>query len=146
MRSRQRWSAAISLDQLMDEKSRNPAPIRSNISRLCRFTDRSAPIQDPIQRATRESCFAWHGPRWLSSDPQSELPQPQGPDPVWNNAIAETGGCSTIAVRKVAANTKPFLLQTTGDMAAQFRPDERRLLAIHIRGRHWGLPHGLPQS
>ena len=66
---------------------------------------------------------------------------PQGPDPVWNNANCRNRRLfSDRAVKKVAANTKPFLLQTyRRDMGGgNFVLMKDLSSPIHVRGRHWG--------
>ena len=79
------------------------------------FTDRILPpIQDPIQKIRSPNRVLRRlGQGRLSSDPQSELSPAAGPDPVWNNANCRNRRLfNDRAVKKVAANTKPFLLQT----------------------------------
>ena len=57
-------------------------------------------------------CVAWAKGGYLPThNPNYRLPQ--GPDPVWNNANCRNRRLfNDRAVKKVAANTKPFLLQT----------------------------------
>src|SRR6202158_515933 len=107
----------IRLDQLMDENYReilgtNPRPYLTD---YVAFTDRILPpIQDPVQKIDPRIvfCVAWAKGGYLPThNPNYRLPQ--GPDPVWNNANCRNKRLfNDRAVRKVADNTKPFLLQT----------------------------------
>jgi methyl-accepting chemotaxis protein len=66
---------------------------------------------------------------------------PQGSDPVWNNANCRNRRLfNDRAVQKVAANTKPFLLQTyRRDMGGgKFVLMKDLSSPIRVRGRHWG--------
>ena len=66
---------------------------------------------------------------------------PQGPDPVWNNANCRNRRLfNDRAVKKVAANTRPFLVQTyRRDMGGgNFVLMKDVSSPITIRGRHWG--------
>src|SRR5258708_29472227 len=101
----------------MDEiYSELPGPTRKQcITEYVAFTDRILPpIQDPIQKidARVVFCVAWAKGGYLPThNPNYRLPQ--GPDPVWNNANCRNKRLfNDRAVKKVAANTKPFLLQT----------------------------------
>ena len=135
----------ISLDQLMDEKYReipdtNP---KQYLTDYVVFTDRILPsIQDPIQKADPRIvfCVAWAKGGYLPThNPNYRLPQ--GPDPVWNNANCRNRRLfSDRAVQKVAANTKPFLLQTyRRDMGGgNFVLMKDLSSPIRVRGRHWG--------
>jgi len=107
------------------------------------FTDRILPpIQDPIQKIDRRIvfCVAWAKGGYLPThNPNYRLPQ--GPDPVWNNANCRNKRLfNDRAVRKVAANTKPFLLQTyRRDMGGgNFVLMKDLSSPIRVRGRHWG--------
>src|SRR5258708_36782177 len=78
-------------------------------------TDRVLPpIQDPLQKSDSRIvfCVAWAKGGYLPThNPNYCLPQ--GKDPVWNNANCRNKRLfGDRAVQKVAANTKPFLLQT----------------------------------
>ena len=67
--------------------------------------------------------------------------KPQGSDPVWNSANCRNRRIfKDRAVEKVAANTKPFLLQTyRRDMGGGSFVLMKDLSApIYIGGRHWG--------
>jgi methyl-accepting chemotaxis protein len=135
----------IRLDQLMDEKYReipgtNPQQYLTDYVAL---TDRILPpIQDPIQKIDPRVvfCVAWAKGGYLPThNPNYRLPQ--GPDPVWNNANCRNKRLfSDRAVKKVAANTKPFLLQTyRRDMGGgNFVLMKDLSSPILVRGRHWG--------
>jgi methyl-accepting chemotaxis protein len=135
----------ISLDQLMDEKYReipgtNPTQYLTD---YVAFTDRILPpIQDPIQKIDPRVvfCVAWAKGGYLPThNPNYRLPQ--GPDPVWNNANCRNKRLfNDRAVKKVAANTKPFLLQTyRRDMGGgNFVLMKDVSSPIYVRGRHWG--------
>jgi methyl-accepting chemotaxis protein len=135
----------ISLDQLMDEKYReipgtNP---KQYLTDYVAFTDRILPpIQDPIQKTDPRIvfCVAWAKGGYLPThNPNYRLPQ--GPDPVWNNANCRNRRLfNDRAVHKVAANTKPFLLQTyRRDMGGgNFVLMKDLSSPIRVRGRHWG--------
>ena len=135
----------IRLDQLMDEKYReipgtNP---KQFLTDYVDFTDRILPaIQDPIQKIDPRIvfCVAWAKGGYLPThNPNYRLPQ--GPDPVWNNANCRNRRLfSDRAVKKVAANTRPFLLQTyRRDMGGgNFVLMKDLSSPIHVHGRHWG--------
>jgi len=135
----------IRLDQLMDENYReipgtNP---KQYLTEYVAFTDRILPpIQDPIQKIDPRVvfCVAWAKGGYLPThNPNYRLPQ--GPDPVWNNANCRNKRLfNDRAVKKVAANTKPFLLQTyRRDMGGgNFVLMKDLSSPIRVRGRHWG--------
>jgi methyl-accepting chemotaxis protein len=135
----------IRLEQLMDEKYReipgtNPKQYLTN---YVTFTDRILPpIQDPIQKTDPRIvfCVAWAKGGYLPThNPNYRLPQ--GADPVWNNANCRNRRLfDDRAVRKVAANTKPFLLQTyRRDMGGgNFVLMKDLSSPIYVRGRRWG--------
>jgi methyl-accepting chemotaxis protein len=135
----------ISVDQLMDENYReipgtNPKQYLTN---YVEFTDRILPpIQDPIQKSDPRTvfCVAWAKGGYLPThNPNYRLPQ--GPDPVWNNANCRNRRLfNDRAVKKVAANQTPFLLQTyRRDMGGgNFVLMKDLSSPIHVRGRHWG--------
>jgi methyl-accepting chemotaxis protein len=135
----------ISLDQLMDEYYReipgtNP---KQYLTDYVEFTDRILPpIQDPIQKSDPRTvfCVAWAKGGYLPThNPNYRMPQ--GTDPVWNNANCRNRRLfNDRAVKKVAANTKPFLLQTyRRDMGGgNFVLMKDLSSPIYIRGRHWG--------
>jgi methyl-accepting chemotaxis protein len=135
----------IRLDQLMDEKYReipgtNP---KQYLTDYVAFTDRILPpIQDPIQKTDPRIvfCVAWAKGGYLPTH-NPNYRQPQGPDPVWNNANCRNRRLfNDRAVHKVAANTKPFLLQTyRRDMGGgNFVLLKDVSSPIRVRGRHWG--------
>ena len=135
----------ISIDQLMDEKYReisgtNP---KQYLTDYVTFTDRILPdIQDPIQKSDPRIvfCVAWAKGGYLPTH-NPNYRRPQGPDPVWNNANCRNRRLfNDRAVKKVAANTKPFLLQTyRRDMGGgNFVLLKDLSSPIYVRGRHWG--------
>jgi methyl-accepting chemotaxis protein len=135
----------VRLDQLMDEKYReipgtNP---KQYLTDYVAFTDRILPpIQDPIQKTDPRIvfCVAWAKGGYLPTH-NPNYRQPQGPDPVWNNANCRNRRLfNDRAVHKVAANTKPFLLQTyRRDMGGgNFVLLKDVSSPIRVRGRHWG--------
>jgi methyl-accepting chemotaxis protein len=135
----------IRLDQLMDEKYReipgtNP---KQYLTDYVALTDRILPpIQDPIQKIDFRVvfCVAWAKGGYLPThNPNYRLPQ--GPDPVWNNANCRNKRLfDDRAVKKVAGNTKPFLLQTyRRDMGGgNFVLMKDLSSPILVHGRHWG--------
>jgi len=135
----------ITADQLMDEKYREISGTdpKQYLTDYVAFTDRVLPsIQDPIQKSDPRIvfCVAWAKGGYLPThNPNYRLPQ--GTDPVWNNANCRNRRLfSDRAVKKVAANTKPFLLQTyRRDMGGgNFVLMKDLSSPIVIRGRHWG--------
>jgi methyl-accepting chemotaxis protein len=135
----------IRLDQLMDEKYReipgtNP---KQYLTDYVAYTDRVLPpIQDPIQKIDPRIvfCVAWARGGYLPTH-NPNYRRPQGPDPVWNNANCRNKRLfNDRAVKKVAANTKPFLLQTyRRDMGGgNFVLMKDLSSPIRVRGRHWG--------
>jgi methyl-accepting chemotaxis protein len=138
-------SGQIRLEQLMDENYReipgtNP---KQYLTDYVAFTDRILPpIQDPIQKSDPRIvfCVAWARGGYLPThNPNYRLPQ--GPAPVWNNANCRNRRLfNDRAVKKVAANTKPFLLQTyRRDMGGgNFVLMKDVSSPIFVRGRHWG--------
>ncbi|SHK23618.1 methyl-accepting chemotaxis protein [Bradyrhizobium lablabi] len=135
----------ITVEQLMDEKYREIAGTnpKQYLTDYVAFTDRILPaIQDPIQKIDPRVvfCVAWAKGGYLPThNPNYRLPQ--GPDPVWNNANCRNKRLfNDRAVKKVAANTKPFLLQTyRRDMGGgNFVLMKDVSSPIYVRGRHWG--------
>jgi methyl-accepting chemotaxis protein len=135
----------ITIDQLMDEKYREISGTdpKQYLTDYVAFTDRILPaIQDPVQKCDPRIVFsvAWAKGGYLPThNPNYRLPQ--GPDPVWNNANCRNRRLfSDRAVKKVAANTKPFLLQTyRRDMGGgNFVLMKDLSSPILVRGRHWG--------
>jgi methyl-accepting chemotaxis protein len=135
----------ITLDGLMDENYRlipgtDPKQYMTN---YVEFTDRVLPaVQDPIQKADPRIvfCVAWAKGGYLPThNPNYRLPQ--GKDPVWNNANCRNRRLfNDRAVKRVAANTKAFLLQTyRRDMGGgNFVLMKDASSPILVRGRHWG--------
>jgi methyl-accepting chemotaxis protein len=135
----------IALNQLMDERYREipGTDPKQYLTDYVAFADRILPpIQDPIQKSDPRIvfCVAWARSGYLPThNPNYSLPQ--GPDPVWNNANCRNRRIfDDRNVRKIAANTKPFLLQTyRRDMGGgQFVLMKDLSAPIFIRGRHWG--------
>jgi methyl-accepting chemotaxis protein len=135
----------IGLDQLMDEKYREipGTDPKQYLTDYVAFTDRILPpIQDPVQKIDPRIvfCVAWAKGGYLPThNPNYRLPQ--GPDPVWNKANCRNRRLfSDRAVKKVAANTRPFLLQTyRRDMGGgNFVLMKDLSSPIYVRGRHWG--------
>ncbi len=135
----------IRLDHLMDENYREipGTDPKQYLTNYVAFTDRILPpIQDPVQKIDPRIvfCVAWAKGGYLPThNPDYRLPQ--GPDPVWNNANCRNRRLFTDrAVPKVAANTKPFLLQTyRRDMGGgNFVLMKDLSSPIYVRGRHWG--------
>jgi methyl-accepting chemotaxis protein len=135
----------ITLAQLMDEKYREISGTdpKQYMTNYVEFTDRVLPaIQDPIQKSDSRIVFsvAWAKGGYLPThNPNYRLPQ--GKDPVWNNANCRNRRLfNDRAVKKVAANTRPFLLQTyRRDMGGgKFVLMKDVSSPILIQGRHWG--------
>jgi methyl-accepting chemotaxis protein len=135
----------ISLEQLMDEKYREISGTdpKQYLTDYTTFTDRVLPqIQDPIQKSDPRIvfCVAWARGGYLPTH-NPNYRHPQGRDPVWNNANCRNRRLfSDRAVKKVAGNTKPFLLQTyRRDMGGgNFVLMKDLSSPILVRGRHWG--------
>ena len=135
----------ITLDALMDENYREipGSDPKQYMTNYVEFTDRVLPaIQDPIQKSDPRIvfCVAWAKGGYLPThNPNYRLPQ--GKDPVWNNANCRNRRLfNDRAVKKVAANTRPFLLQTyRRDMGGgNFVLMKDASSPIFVRGRHWG--------
>ena len=135
----------ITIEQLMDEKYREISGTdpKQYMTDYVAFTDRVLPaIQDPVQKSDPRVvfCVAWAKGGYLPThNPNYRLPQ--GKDPVWNNANCRNRRLfNDRAVKKVAANTKTFLLQTyRRDMGGgNFVLMKDVSSPIFIRGRHWG--------
>ena len=136
---------AITLAQLMDEKYREipGTDPKQYLTDYVEFTDNILPaIQDPIQKSDPRIvfCVAWARGGYLPThNPNYRLPQ--GKDPAWNNAHCRNRRLfKDRAVKKVAANTKPFLLQTyRRDMGGgTFVLMKDVSSPIIVCGRHWG--------
>lgn len=135
----------ITLDALMDEKYREipGTDPKQFMTDYVEFTDRVLPaIQDPIQKSDPRIvfCVAWAKGGYLPTH-NPNYRNPPGKDPVWNNANCRNRRLfNDRAVKKVAANTRPFLLQTyRRDMGGgNFVLMKDASSPIFIRGRHWG--------
>jgi methyl-accepting chemotaxis protein len=135
----------ITLDQLMDETYREipGTDPKQYLTAYVDFTDRVLPaIQDPVQTSDPRIVFsvAWARGGFLPThNPNYRLPQ--GKDPVWNNANCRNRRLfSDRTVKKVAASTRPFLLQTyRRDMGGgTFVLMKDVSSPIMVKGRHWG--------
>lgn len=135
----------ITAARLFDERYReipgtNP---RQFLTDYTHFTDRLLPpIQDPLQKSDPRIvfCVAWAKGGYLPTH-NPEYSKPQGSDPAWNAANCRNRRLfNDRAVQKVAANTKPFLLQTyRRDMGAgKFVLMKDLSSPIFVNGRHWG--------
>jgi methyl-accepting chemotaxis protein len=131
--------------QLFDERYReipgtNP---KQYLTEYVKFTDRVLPpIQDPVQKADPRIVFsvAWAKGGYLPTH-NPNYAQPQGRDPVWNAAHSRNRRVyDDRAVRKVAQNTKRFLLQTyrRNMGGGNFVLMKDLSAPIFVRGRHWG--------
>jgi len=118
-------------------------PVEREVTDYVDFTDRVLPpIQDPTQKSDPRIvfCVAWARTGYLPTH-NPNYRHPQGKDPVWNSANCRNRRLfNDRAVKKVAANTKPFLLQTyRRDMGGgNFVLMKDLSSPIFIRGRHWG--------
>jgi methyl-accepting chemotaxis protein len=107
------------------------------------FTDRVLPaIQDPVRKLDPRIvfCVAWARGGYLPTH-NPEYSQPQGPDPEWNAAHCRNRRLfDDRAVQKVAANTKPFLVQTyrRNMGGGRFVLMKDLSAPIFVHGRHWG--------
>jgi len=131
--------------QLFDERYReipgtNP---KQFLTEYVRFTDRLLPpIQDPLQQSDSRIvfCVAWAKGGYLPTH-NPNYRQPQGKDPVWNAAHCRNRRVyDDRAVKKVAHNTKRFLLQTyrRNMGGGNFMLIKDLSAPIFVRGRHWG--------
>jgi len=131
--------------QLFDERYReipgtNP---KQYLTEYVRFTDRVLPpIQDPLQNADPRIvfCVAWAKGGYLPTH-NPNYSQPQSNDPVWNAAHCRNRRVyNDRAVKKVAHNTKRFLLQTyrRNMGGGNFMLIKDLSAPIFVRGRHWG--------
>jgi methyl-accepting chemotaxis protein len=136
----------IRLDQLMDENYREipGTDPKQYLTDYVEFTDRILPpIQDPLQNTDPRIvfCVAWANSGYLPTH-NPNYRRPQGPDPVWNNANCRNRRLfGDRAVKKVAANTKPFLLQTyRRDMGGgNFVLMKDVSSPIYVHRRRWGV-------
>ncbi len=131
--------------QLFDERYReipgtNP---KQYLTEYVKYTDRVLPaIQDPVQKADPRIVFsvAWAKGGYLPTH-NPDYARPQGKDPVWNAAHCRNRRVyNDRAVKKVALNTKRFLLQTyrRNMGGGNFVLMKDLSAPIFIRGRHWG--------
>jgi len=135
----------ITIERLMDENYREIAGTdpKQYLTDYVEFTDRVLPaIQDPIQKSDPRIvfCVAWAKGGYLPTH-NPNYRRPQGKDPVWNNANCRNRRLfNDRAVKKVAANTRPFLVQTyRRDMGGgNFVLMKDLSSPILVRGRHWG--------
>jgi methyl-accepting chemotaxis protein len=135
----------ITTARLFDERYReisgtNP---KQYMTDYVEFTDRVLPpIQDPVQKADPRIVFsvAWAKSGFLPTH-NPDYSRPQGKDVAWNAAHCRNRRLfDDRAVQKVAANTKPFLLQTyRRDMGGGRYVLMKDLSSpIFVNGRHWG--------
>jgi methyl-accepting chemotaxis protein len=135
----------IGADEFFDENYREIAGTNppQYLTAYVELTDRLLPpIQDPIQTIDPRVvfCVAWAKGGYLPTH-NPNYRQPQGKDPVWNAANCRNRRLfKDRAVQRVAANTKPFLLQTyRRDMGGgNFVLMKDLSSPIFVRGRHWG--------
>ena len=131
--------------QLFDERYReipgtNP---KQFLTEYVRFTDNLLPpIQDPLQQSDPRIvfCVAWAKGGYLPTH-NPNYRQPQGKYPVWNAAHCRNRRLyDDRAVKKVAQNTKRFLLQTyrRNMGGGRFMLMKDLSAPIFVRGRHWG--------
>ncbi len=100
------------------------------------------PIQDPLQKIDPRIvfCVAWAKDGYLPTH-NPNYRHPQGTDPKWNATNCRNRRLfDDRAVRKVAQNRKPFLLQTyRRDMGGgNFVMMKDLSSPIVVDGRHWG--------
>lgn len=135
----------ITQAQLFDERYReirgtNP---KQYLTDYVEFTDRLLPpIQDPLVKTDPRIvfCVAWARGGYLPTH-NPEYRQPPGRDPQWNAAHCRNRRIfDDRAVRKVAQNTKPFLVQTyrRNMGGGQFVLMKDVSSPIFVNGRHWG--------
>lgn len=130
--------------QLFDERYREirGTDPKQYLTDYVEFTDRVLPaIQDPLQKSDPRIvfCVAWARGGYLPTH-NPEYRQPQGPDPQWNAAHCRNRRVfDDRAVKKVAQNTKPFLVQTyRRNMGGHFVLMKDVSSPIVVNGRHWG--------
>lgn len=135
----------LTIAELFDE-AYQPIPGSDPLQHMTRFValcDRVLPpIQEPLLASNRRIVFC------AAVDRNGFLPthnrkyaQPQGDDPVWNNAHCRNRRIFSDRTGLAAArNRKPFLLQTyRRDMGGgEFLVMEDLSAPILVRGRHWG--------
>ncbi|KRE00392.1 hypothetical protein ASE63_10045 [Bosea sp. Root381] len=135
----------LSLADLFDERYQ-PTPGTDPVQYLTRFVplcDRVLPpIQEALLASNRRIVFCAAVDRnGLLPTHNRKYSQPQGPDPVWNNANCRNRRIFDDRTGLAAArNRKPFLLQTyRRDMGGgAFLVMEDLSAPIMVNGRHWG--------
>jgi methyl-accepting chemotaxis protein len=135
----------ITESQLFDERYREirGTDPKQYLTDYVAFTDRVLPpIQDPLQKSDPRIvfCVAWARGGYLPTH-NPEYRQPQGKDPQWNAAHCRNRRIfDDRAVKKVAANTKPFLVQTyrRNMGGGQFVLMKDVSAPIVVNSRHWG--------
>lgn len=133
------------LNRLFDERYREipGTDPKQYMTDYVELTDRLLPpIQDPVSKLDPRIAFAvaWARGGYLPTH-NPEYSKPQSKDPVWNAANCRNRRLfDDRAVRKVAANTRPFLLQTyRRDMGGgKFALMKDLSAPIMVQGRHWG--------
>ena len=131
--------------RLFDERYReipgtNP---KQYLTDYVQFTDRVLPpIQDPVQKSDPRIvfCVAWARGGYLPTH-NPDYCKPQGKDPAWNAANCRNRRIfDDRAVRKVAQNRKPFLLQTyrRNMGGGKFALMKDLSSPIFVDGRLWG--------
>jgi methyl-accepting chemotaxis protein len=138
-------SGKITAKQLFDERYREipGTDPRQYLTDYVEFTDRVLPpIQDPLQKidARIVFCVAWAKSGYLPTH-NPNYRHPPGPDPEWNAANCRNRRLfDDRAVRKVAQNRKPFLLQTyrRNMGGGNFVMMKDLSSPIIVEGRHWG--------
>jgi methyl-accepting chemotaxis protein len=131
--------------QLFDERYREirGTDPKQFLTDYVEFTDRVLPpIQDPLQQSDPRIvfCVAWARGGYLPTH-NPEYRQPQGKDPQWNAAYSRNRRLfDDRAVKKVAANTKPFLVQTyrRNMGGGKFMLIKDVSAPILVNGQHWG--------
>ncbi|WP_315832228.1 methyl-accepting chemotaxis protein [Bradyrhizobium prioriisuperbiae] len=135
----------ITLAQLFDENYREipGTDPKQYLTDYVALTDRILPpIQDPLQSMDPRVvfCVAWANGGYLPTH-NPNYRQLQGRDPAWNAAHCRNRRLfNDRAVRKVAASTRPFLLQTyRREMGGgQFVLMKDLSSPIMVQGRRWG--------
>lgn len=135
----------ITQQQFFDERYREipGTDPKQYLTDYVELTDRILPpVQDPVQSIDPRIvfCVAWAKGGYLPTH-NPNYRHPQGSDPVWNAANCRNRRLfKDRAVEKVAANTKPFLLQTyRREMGGgNFVLMKDLSSPITIGGRHWG--------
>jgi methyl-accepting chemotaxis protein len=135
----------LTMADLFDEGYR-PVAGSDPLQHMTRFVGLTDRILPPIQEALLASnrrivfCAAVDRNGFLPTHNQ-KYSQPQGRDPVWNNANCRNRRIFADRTGLAAArNQKPFLLQTyRRDMGGgQFLVMEDLSAPIRVKGRHWG--------